>query len=468
MKKLLNKIIPFLYPYSGEDGYIIRECDLKIQKSFALIGLYVLLISAGCFISASSFIWQLFDNSGKWLSIPIGIVWALLILCLYFLLLQTISPTILPVGKKKTGKSKNNSTANEKPSNEKTSGFSSSVWVRILFILLIATIIAQPLNVLLLSSFSERSLGIHKTEYRINMIIVADSSLIRQELQNKSDFYQNITAKMNVNDSIIVAKNVQLLNDKVARDEIFLIQSRILLDSLSKWNNSSQEIICYKCDSIRNILFELVDEELKSDEAFISSIDNIQFTNQSLQSELEIYRNSLKKNIEAKIDNSDRLDQLLDKSNFYVKKIQILLNESPVAWIITVFVAALFILPIYLKFKIRNIEGFYEKKESIERKIVYDEYNDFKAIYSKLFDDKIKIYNRQSKIAIISLLNKIKYTHPSKFGFFSNKLEIEIVEEKISKYEYWADPPFRTKHKDSGKQLLSEENLLKTIYLGNH
>jgi hypothetical protein len=79
---------------------------------------------------------------------------------------------------------------------------------------LLAIIIAQPLNVLLLSSFSERSLANHKTEYRINMMIVADSSLIKQEVQNQTDFYQNLITKIHVSDSLTVANNVQLLNKK--------------------------------------------------------------------------------------------------------------------------------------------------------------------------------------------------------------------------------------------------------------
>jgi hypothetical protein len=46
------------------------------------------------------------------------------------------------------------------------------------------------------------------------MMIVADSSLIKQEVQNQTDFYQNLITKIHVSDSLTVANNVQLLNKK--------------------------------------------------------------------------------------------------------------------------------------------------------------------------------------------------------------------------------------------------------------
>jgi hypothetical protein len=54
--------------------------------------------------------------------------------------------------------------------------------------------------------------------------------------------------------------------------------------------------------------------------------------------------------------------------------------------------------------------------------------------------------------------------NPEKFSELSQKIKAEIAEEPVLKYEYWADPPFRTKRKQSDKHLSSEEELLKTIY----
>ena len=106
MNRAINWFRLFFCTFSGEDDYIIRECKPRIQISFALIGLFVLIVFAGCWVSASSFMSELFEGSGKWLSIPIGIIWALLVANMYLLLLYTVSPTLLPVARKNTGKGK--------------------------------------------------------------------------------------------------------------------------------------------------------------------------------------------------------------------------------------------------------------------------------------------------------------------------------------------------------------------------
>lgn len=464
MNGAINWFRLFFCTFSGEDDYIIRECKPRIQIIFALIGFFVMIVFAGCCISASSFMSELFEGNGKWLSIPIGILWALLVANMYLLLLYTVSPTLLPVARKKAGKGKKRKIVIETPEEKKKSEFTPSLIFRIVFISLLAIIIAQPLNVLLLSSFSERSLANHKTEYRINMIIVADSSLIKQEVQNQTDFYQNLITKIHVSDSITVANNVQLLNDKVANDQNFLVLSKMLLDSLSKCNKSPLTKSKQKSDSIRTILSTLVDEELKSDDAFISEIDSIQFTDKKLQSDFENYRTSLKKTIDAKIRNYGQLNELLGKSNFYVKRIQILLSENPASWIITLGVCGIFLLPIYWKFSIRNHGGFYEIKKHIENKIVHDDYNDFKSTYSQIFETKLRGYNRQTWVTTMHLLHKLEKINPAKFSDISQQLKKEIAEEPVSKYEYWADPPFRTKRRQTSKQLLSEKDFLKTIY----
>lgn len=464
MNKAINRLRLFFCTFSGEDDYIIRECNKRIQISFALIGLFVMLIFAGCWISASSFMAELFEGSSKWMSLPIGILWALLIANMYLLLLYTVSPTLLPVARKKLRKGKRKKNVIEAPKEKRKSEFTPSLIFRMVFISLLAIIIAQPLNVLLLSSFSERSLTNHKIEYRINMMIVADSSLIKQELQNQTDFYQNITAKIHVNDSIIITNNVQLLNKKVANDQNFLLRSKMLLDSLLKWNKSTFPKNKQKSDSIRALLSDLVDAELKSDNAFISATDNIQFTDKNLQFDFENYRTSLKKTIEAKIKNYARLNELLDKSNFYVKKIKIILSENPASWIVAFAVCMMFLLPIYWKFSIRNYGGFYEKKKYIENKIVHDSYSDFKSIYSEIFEIKLKQYNRQTWITVMQILHKLEKVNSEKFSDIGQQLKKDIVEEPVSKYEYWADPPFRTKRKQDSKELLSENDFLKTIY----
>jgi hypothetical protein len=117
------------------------------------------------------------------------------------------------------------------------------------------------------------------------MMIVADAP--HKTSTESADFYQSINTKIHVNDSITVASNVQLLNNKVANDINFLIKSKVLLDSLSKWNKLPFTKNIKRCDSLRAILFELLDDELQSDDSFIASIDNVMFTDKLLQSDFE-------------------------------------------------------------------------------------------------------------------------------------------------------------------------------------
>lgn len=464
MNKAINWLRLFLCTFSGEDDYVIRECKPRIQISFALIGLFVILIFAGCWISASSFMSELFHGNGKWLSVPIGVLWALLVANMYLLLLYTVSPTLLPVSGKKKGKGKKGRPVIETKGKTKRLESTRSLIFRMVFISLLAIIIAQPLNVLLLSSFSERSLANHKTEYRINLITVADSSLIKEEIQNQADFYQKIITKIRATDSLIVASNVKLLNDKVTNDQAFLLQSKRLLDSLKKCNSSSFFKSKQKCDSIRTVLSVLVDDELKSDDNFISVIDRIQFTDKGLQADFENYRASLKKTIEAKISNYERLNELLEKSNFYIKRIQILLSENPVSWIMTMIICIIFLLPIHWKFSMRNKGGFYEKKKYIENRIVNEAYTDFKNTYSNIFESTLKEYNRRVWVTVVQQLHKLEEINPDRFTEVSRQLRNEITEEPVSKYEHWADAPFRTKKKETSKQLASEKDFLKIIY----
>ena len=464
MNKAINRLRLFFCTFSGEDDYIIRECRSGIQVSFALIGFFVLVVFAGCWVSASAFVKQLFEGGNKWFSIPIGILWALLVTNLYLLLLYTVSPALLPIAKKKKVKGKKRSVLfiEEKPK----SSFNASLIFRLVFISLLAIIIAQPLNVLLLSGFpeTEKSLDNYKTEYRINMMIIADSSLIKQEVQNQTDFYQNINSKIHVNDSIIVANNVQLLNEKVANDRDFLEKSRVLSDTLSKWNRLPFTKNIKKCGSLRTILSQLLDAEIKSDDNFIASIDNVRFTGTLLQLDFENYRASIKNTIEEKIKNYKRLNELLEKSNFYVKTIQILMSENPASWVITILVCGIFLIPIYWKFSIRNHGGFYEIKKYIENKMVHDDYNEFKNSYSLVFDKKLKQFNRQTWVTTMHLVHKMEKNNPDKFLLIRQNIKSEMTEEVVSKYEYWADPPFNCVKRESVKSFKNQQILLDKIY----
>ncbi len=460
MIRVVNWLRLSLFTFSGEDDYIIRRCNKRIQLAFAGIGLSVLIIFMGCWVSASSFTAQLFEGSSKLMSLPIGILWALLVANMYLLLLYTISPTLLPVSKKRN---QTKSKQSEEGATGRKSPFTASLIFRVSFISLLAVIIAQPLNVLLLSSFAERSLSAYKIEYRVNVIIGADSLLINNEVQSQAKFYKRFKSKY-LNDSIAAQQNINLLNEKVLNDQTFLARSTKLLDSLKQLNKLSFSKNHEKCDSLGALLTELLDNELKSDSEFVASIDDMQYDDKLLQADFDKYKEELKTAISSKIRNYNRLDGSLSKSNFYVKNIQILLNENPIAWVLTISICLIFLGPIYLKFSIRNLSGFYEEKGRIEHRMVLDAYNNFKTEFSKILELKTSDYNHKSWQSIMQQIAGLKKVDADKYHELSVEIKKDLQEEPIIKYEYWADPPFRTKRKSATKHFSSETDLLRHIY----
>lgn len=148
MNQAIHRLRLFFCFCSGEDDFIIRKCNASIQVSFALIGLFVQIVFVLCWISAALFMSHVFDGA-RWLSIPIGILWAMLVTNLYLLLLYTISPALLPVAEKKKHKGyhKVKQKINQGIKNIKNPFLSFSFLTRVGFIIFLAIIIAQPFNV---------------------------------------------------------------------------------------------------------------------------------------------------------------------------------------------------------------------------------------------------------------------------------------------------------------------------------
>lgn len=451
MNKAVNSFRLFLSIFSGEDDYIIRRCPVGIQVSFALIGLFVILIFIGCFFSAYEFSSSLFEGK-LYVSIPVGIVWAMMVTNMYLLLLYTVCPQILPT--------------KENPEKPIHSFFSASMFFRISFITLLAIIIAQPLNVKLLSSTVSSSLNKHIVEEKVKMIIVSDSILIKKEVELFNDFNRYLISKASNDEREKAIQNLLSIDKKVKEDTAFMKQSKSLLDTLQKmdskvWLSKKEKT---SKDSIVSTLRALVDYEIASDHQFVSEIDHIQIKNRSFQEEFEKCQMGLKKAVQDKIDNYNNLDYLLSKTNFFIKRIQLLLSENPYTWVINFTIVLLFLLPIYFKYKVRDKTMFYEKKKKIEHQIVEDEYLAFKNVYAHLLQKNISNYNFRSLRELNSSLEKLKKVNLKKHKALKKEIQEEYKEEIISKYEYWADSPYRTKRREIQSIKNTELNLLELIY----
>lgn len=151
-------------------------------------------------------------------------------------------------------------------------------------------------------------------------------------------------------------------------------------------------------------------------------------------------------------------------SNAFAYDIKYLFDTNPFASFITLVVIAIFLLPIYLKYSIRNFGMFYEKKAEIEKRIIEDDYKDFKIKYSILLESNILRFNKHVWQNLAPFLEKLKKVNPSAYQKYFEEINGELVNEKIEKYEYWSDPPFRTIHKTKVNNTLSEQDLLNFIY----
>jgi hypothetical protein len=141
-----------------------------------------------------------------------------------------------------------------------------------------------------------------------------------------------------------------------------------------------------------------------------------------------------------------------------------LLTTNPLATIITIAVIAIFLFPVYLKYNIRKLGEFYEQKAEIKKRIIGDDYNDFKKEYKRIIENNISNYNKSVWENLIPYLNKLEKINPIAYQEHLIEIKNELINEKIEKYEYWENPPFRTILISKTKTVLSEQDLLNHIY----
>ena len=381
----MKSLKAFLWRFSGEDRYIIEKCeDAKTRNRFAYLGLFVIGIFIGCFVSATAFMYEVFEGLGRAVCLPFGLFWGLTVSNIYILLLNTISPTILPLSDKSNKKRH----AKKKMEEEFKNALNTSFAFRIGFMLILSIIIAQPLNVLILSKHAAKSFENFKTEYKIKMSLALDENVVKKETELQKDILQKLSLMANYDDSLLIADNIRLLNNKVTEDKKFNLLSKSIFDSVQQYKKISQIKLKPKIDSLYNILTLAFQNELTDDETYYSSINKMQFEESKFNEEFLRFKIEMIKILNYKKNNYDITSKLIDKSNFYVNRIQILLSEYPLSWFITLFMCYIFIFPIIMKFRIRKIGNFYETKQKIEKDIVLDEYKEVKMVEKKILQKK--------------------------------------------------------------------------------
>jgi len=421
-KRRILTLRDWLSKFSGEDYQIIHDAktDVKVKMNFAFIGLFVLVIFAISFYSCAHFIYQLF-NENLMLTLPIGIFWGFMITNIYLLLLYTITPKIL-VSKER--KNKGVATNEEK---ESSLLINMSIGFRIGFVVLIAIIIAQPWIITTFSTNARVYLDKYKQQYRNDFIIQADSILIGKEIKllNEAKHEFNLVEKEK-SDSALLYESGRVVFYKIQEDELFLSHVSHLrlkiLEVESKWTINNRRLV----DSLNTEITKLVEREILTDSLFILESISIPIHNVAVSNIISSTNNALKSIISEKNIQYKKLNSVLAASNFYIRQLQIINSHFYLSWLMTAFMIFVFILPIVLKYRIRNTSNFYQVKKSLEELIVTQEYERFKLTYSVIFKTKLN--------------------------------------QSADFYESCIDPPFNTIKKESFKNLKDQNLLLSTIY----
>lgn len=148
----------------------------------------------------------------------------------------------------------------------------------------------------------------------------------------------------------------------------------------------------------------------------------------------------------------------------FARDIKALLTNNPLAWLVTLSVTSIFLIPIHLKYIIRKSSDFYDRKAYIEKLIVDEEYNELRSKYKQTLQHNISTYNKNTWIALEPLLNQLNKIDPISYKKHLEEIYRELMDERIEKYEYWADAPYRTKNKAAKQTPFTEKELLNFIY----
>lgn len=176
MSKLINNSI--LWWFAGEDPYILSQCSSKIGFRFGLIGLLVLVISISSTLSIAYGIDQILDSAVA--DFLVGAYCGLFILILYLFLLHTLSRNVLPEAKdSKTGKR-------------------ISFLIRILFLIALGYLVAQPINTLIFKSYLKneithyKDLELKKYERHFDFQNKDELALFQKEQDRNNYFIQKV------------------------------------------------------------------------------------------------------------------------------------------------------------------------------------------------------------------------------------------------------------------------------------
>ena len=144
----------------------------------------------------------------------------------------------------------------------------------------------------------------------------------------------------------------------------------------------------------------------------------------------------------------DALSKKINESNFYVQQLRILNSKYLFTWFFTLFMAALFLAPVYLKYFLAEHTEYYQIKKKIETRIILEEYASFKSAY-KIFWKKY-----------FSSLTEKPIDHRARM----NIVHSEILKKNYEFEVDYIDPPFNTIRKKDSREFSEQELLISQLY----
>ncbi len=189
----------------------------------------------------------------------------------------------------------------------------------------------------------------------------------------------------------------------------------------------SGEISQYKQEQLQKytaITSEHFDNETKQLKEIIESRKRLY--GDSNDNQTEKYQLLINQKDNQKRELLSEMESLVQNSNYYVQSIVILNTKFPACWLLTLLMTAIFIIPAYLKYFIPKTGLYYIRKQSIETRLILEEYALFKAKYIELF--------------------RVNHNADKAFS------------------ESFADAPFNTVRKMDNREFLEEDKLISELY----
>lgn len=486
MKEEFKRFRNFFLFFSSEDYYLAKcyrnslgnsQKEIKDKRAlnayFTLIGLFVFILFVGTTFSFIIFVFNVLDGFSKILSIPIGVFLGLLIANIYYFLLYTISPVILP--KADQNKKKDKKIIDLDNRQERQSLFSFSFIFRFLFIAFIAFIISQPLSEFIVfnvlpDEFAKREkleIDRYRAETIASTYILKDDLLIQKEKENLARFVNVVEQSINLSefDQLKLDTITSVLKDKYYQDEIFINQLKIKKKAITEIEqiplfHRDERKLTYLIHDI-NVL---TSNEILEDEQIVALNSSIVFDYPKLNEVYKITFEDWKSITAEKLRANQEILEVFNKNTFYTLKLKLLIKNNPISFLISLAFIILFSLPIVFKYLIRKRFDYYSFKANIEKDIIIKDYQNCISEYEDVLNTRI-----QNQINIVhnnlnDSLNILKKYNSSAYFRIQTDIEnysVEIL--PIYKYEYWANPPFRTRRKRD-KVYKMEQDLLNKIY----